>query len=278
MVRIGNYNTLKIIKFRDQGAYLDGGEFGEILLPHKYVPENAKINSLTDVFIYKDSDDRLIATTEKPKATVGEFAYLKVVNVSTFGAFLDWGLAKDLLVPFSEQKTKFVEGKYYVVAVFLDTVTNRIAASAKIEKFLKKTLTGISENQEVDIIIYKETPLGYKAVINNSYSGLLYKNEIFQPLAVGSKCKAFVSKFREDNKIDLSLSKSGFEKIDLLTEKILILLRENNGYLALSDSSDAEEIYKLFHESKKSFKKAIGKLYKDQLIMIGENSIKLIKK
>lgn len=276
MVQIGNYNTLQIIKKVDFGFYLDGQELGEILLPKRYASESMKVNDAIEVFIYKDSEDRLIATTEKPYAQVGEFAYLKVVAVSADGAFLDWGLSKDLLAPFREQKMTMKEGKSYVVAVFLDKLSMRVAASSKIERHLDKSEIDVVENQEVDILIANETDIGYNAIVNNKFIGLIYKNEVFQPIAKGMKCKAYIRKIREDGKIDLSLTKSGMEKITDLAPRIMAELKNNNGFLPLNDHSSAEQIYELFQESKKAFKKAIGTLYKQRLITLNDDGIRII--
>jgi len=278
MLLIGNYNNLQIVKKVDHGVYLDGQEFGEILLPTRYVPNGAKINTSIEVFIYKDSEDRLIATTTKPYAVVGDFAYLKVASVRPEGAFLDWGLPKELLVPFREQKITMSEGKSYIVAVFLDQATNRIAASSKIEKFLKKEIADLSDNQMVEIMIDHETDIGYTAIVDNAYHGLLYKSEIFQPLPKGLKCPAWVKKIREDNKIDLSLTEPGRNKIEPLAEKILAGLKNNHGFLPLNDKSPSEKIYASFQHSKKSFKIAIGYLYKQRLITISDDGIHLTNK
>ncbi|HOY32677.1 MAG TPA: S1-like domain-containing RNA-binding protein [Bacteroidales bacterium] len=276
MVLIGNYNKLEIIKKVDHGVYLDGLELGEILLPARYVPEDAKINSFVDVFLYNDSEDRLIATTLKPYAQVGDFAYLKVASVHPEGAFLDWGLPKDLLVPFREQKITMTEGKSYIVAVFLDKATNRIAASSKIDKFLKKDVIELSDNQEVDIMVDHETDIGYTAIVNNAYHGLLYKSEIFQPLPKGMKCEAWIKKIREDKKIDLSLTEPGRNNIESLAAKILTELKNKHGFLPLNDKSPSENIYSTFQQSKKSFKTALGFLYKQRLIIIGDDGIHLV--
>jgi uncharacterized protein len=275
MVLIGNFNTLTIVKRVPFGYYLDGHELGEILLPLRYAQGNMAINSTIEVFIYKDSEDRLIATTEQPYAKVGQFAFLKVVSVSSDGAFLDWGLPKDLLVPFREQKLTMKEGKSYIVAIFLDQLTKRIAASSKIEKYLSKQPVNLTEGQQVDILICNETEIGFNAIINNEFQGLLYKNEIFQPLSKGMRCQAFIKKIREDNKIDISLTKAGINVTDELAPKILVELEKNNGYLPLTDKSSTEQIYTTFHESKKNFKKAIGSLYKQRLITIEPDGIRL---
>lgn len=276
MLEIGKFNSLKIVKKVNFGLYLDGGEYGEILMPLRYVPENCIVDDLIDAFIYNDSEDRIIATTEIPFARVGEFAFLKVLSVNQFGAFLDWGLPKDLLVPFREQKLKLEEGKKYIVHIYLDIETKRIAASSKIEKYLNKEKPDYTEGQEVNLLIWTQTDIGYKAIINNEFSGILYKNEIFQNIERGQKLIGYIKKIRDDGKIDLTLSKPELEKIDDLTQRILSLLKEKKGFLAVGDKSSAEVIYELFKESKKSFKKSIGILYKQRLISIEDEGIRLI--
>lgn len=272
----GKYNTLRIVKILDFGVYLDGGDMGEILLPMKWVPEGCQPDDEIEVFIYFDSSDRPIATTMKPYARVGEFAFLKVKAVNEVGAFLDWGLEKDLLVPFREQKMNMVEGKSYVVYVYSDEQSNRIAASAKIENFLSKEPADYKPGQEVDLMLWRTSEIGYLAIINQTHEGLLYASEVFTELERGQRIKGYISKVREDGKIDLTLQKPGYEKIDDFAEGILNLLRKNNGFLGLSDKSPAEEIYLICGMSKKNFKKSIGALYKRKLISMEEKGIRLI--
>ncbi|GJM34424.1 MAG: GntR family transcriptional regulator [Saprospiraceae bacterium] len=277
MAAIGQWNELKVVKELDFGLYLDGQDLGEVLLPRRYVPDNCKPEDIIKVFIYLDSEDRYIATTEKPFACVGDFALLKVAAVNNIGAFLDWGLPKDLLVPFREQKQKMEAGRSYLVYLYVDEDSQRIAASNKLNKFLDKTPHDFSENQEVDLIIAKKTDLGYKAIINGTHWGVLYENELFQPLHVGQAIKGFVKKIREDQKVDLSLQTTGYEKIPDLAESILQQLQSNNGFLPVNDKSSAETIYARFSVSKKSFKKAVGNLYKKRLITIEKDGLRLIK-
>jgi predicted RNA-binding protein (virulence factor B family) len=277
MIKIGKYNNLKIVKKVDFGYYLDGENFGEILLPQKYALENIEIDNFIDVFIYSDSDDRLIATTETPLAQVDDIALLKVVSVNQVGAFLNWGLIKDLLVPFSEQKQKMEEGRQYIVKVYLDEKTNRIVATAKIDRFLDLTEPDVYEGEQVEIMVYSQTDLGYKVIINNAFWGVLYENEIFRNISRGEKHIAFIKKIREDKKIDVTLDKPGFEKIDTLTETILLKLNDNNGFLSVTDKSSSEKISEIFGVSKKTYKKAIGALYKKRLIELTENGIRLVK-
>jgi len=276
MTEIGKYNRLQIVKILSFGAYLDGDVKGEILLPIKYVPANAEIDDFIDVFIYNDSEDRIIATTDKPFAQVGDFAYLMVQEATKFGAFMDWGLVKNLLVPFSEQHDGLKEGKSYIVYIYLDEKTDRIVASAKLERFLNKTPVNYSENQEVELLIRQKTDIGYNAIINNEHSGLLYDSEIFQKLYIGQKIKGYIKKVREDDKIDLSLTPTGYENIDKTTELLVNALEENNGFIALTDKSSPEEIYKHLGISKKNFKKAVGNLYKNKIINIEKDGIKLL--
>lgn len=275
MTEIGKYNNLRIVKKLDFGVYLDGEDKGEILLPIKQVPPNIQIDEYIEVFIYNDSEDRIIATTKEPFATVDEFALLKTVDITNVGAFLNWGLEKDLLVPFSEQKTKFEIGRSYVVRVYLDKETNRIVASAKLDKFLDLIPVEYTENQQVDIIIQSKTDLGYKAIINNSHWGMLYKNEVFKKLNIGDKVKAYIKKIREDNKIDLYLNKTGYNQIDSISANILKIIEENNGYITISDKTSPKIIYDTFQISKKKFKKAIGNLYKNRQIIIDHDGIRL---
>jgi hypothetical protein len=276
MPDIGRYNTLRIVKLREVGAYLDGGDLGEILLPRRYVPKNAQPGEAVEIFLYLDSEDRLIATTERPHAQVGEFACLQAVSVGPVGAFLDWGLPKDLLVPFVEQRRPMVAGKRYCVHVYLDTASRRIAASAKLDKFLDLTPAPYREGQEVDLLIAGRTDLGYKAVVENAHWGVLYENEVFQPLSPGQRLKGFIKKIREDGKIDLRLDKPGYGKIEELAQAILRALEENEGYLEVNDDSSPQLIAGLFGASKKSFKMAIGALYKKRLITIGPDGIALV--
>ncbi len=278
MAEIGKINVLNVVRETENGVYLDGDESGEILMPRKFVSDKIKESGTAEVFVYNDSEDRLVATTENPIAMVGDFAFLKVVSVSRFGAFLDWGLPKDLLVPFSEQKSKMAEGRHYLVHVYLDIITKRIVASAKIDKFLDNTPPEYSIGEEVDLLIAGETELGFKAIINNEHWGMLYKNQVFQLLKPGQKTNGYISKIREDEKIDLLLEKPGYEKVDAFAEKILDGLRENSGFMAVSDRSSPEMIQSLFGISKKNFKKAVGSLYKKRLINFVSDGIKLTEK
>jgi len=277
MVEIGKKNNLRVVKKVDFGVYLDGEELGEILLPKKYVPNNCKKDSSLEVFIYLDSEDRIIATTQKPFVKVGEFAKLKVVSISTVGAFLNWGLEKDLLVPYREQKQRMIEGKYFVVYVYLDEKSGRIAASTKLNKYLNKTPLNFLPGQKVDLLICDKTENGMNAIINGTHMGMIYNNDLFMPLETGQKTKGFIKNVREDKKIDLLLQKPGFEKIDDSVQIILDLLNKQDGYIAVNDKTPPKVINKLFGISKKTFKKSIGILFKKRLIVLEKNGIKLNK-
>lgn len=275
MLEIGKYNTLKIVKDLDFGVYLDGGNGQEILLPARYVPKNVKPGDEVKVFIYHDNEGRLIATTATPLAIAGEFQFMEVKSVNNTGAFLEWGLMKDLLVPFKEQKTPMREGKWYLVYVHVDHITGRIVASARIDKYLDNVVPDYTFNQEVDILIADETEIGYKVIINNLHWGLVYHNEIFRRLEKGERLKGYIKEVREDEKIDVSLTPLGYQKIDGIAATILESLKAQGGYIAVHDKSEPEEIYSLFRCSKKAFKQAVGALYKQHLIRLEENGIRL---
>ncbi len=278
MIKIGDYSTLEILKELDFGMYLDGGPLGEILLPTKYIPENAKVGDEIEVFLYNDSEDRLIATTEKPKAKVGEFALLKVKAVSEYGAFLDWGLLKDLFVPFREQVVKMQVGNYYLVRLYLDEKTDRIVASTRWHRFLEDKNETLKEQEEVEIKIASQTDLGYKVIVNDTYWGILYENEIFQPITIGETKKAFVKKIREDGRIDIILKKQGVEEVEHSRTDILSKLKASGGFLPLTDKSSPELIYQEMQMSKKAFKRAVGNLYKQKLIELEKDGIRLVEK
>ncbi|MDR1675722.1 MAG: GntR family transcriptional regulator [Tannerella sp.] len=271
----GKMNRLKVMKTVDFGVYLDGGEGREILLPARYVPGGCKEGDEVEVFIYHDNEGRLIATTLRPLATVGEFQWMQVKDVSAAGAFLEWGLMKDLLVPRREQKAPMKIGGRYLVHVYLDFVTKRIVASARIDRFLDNVPPDYERNQEVDLIVAESTEMGYKVIINHQHWGLVYHNEVFHPLEKGEKRKGYIREIREDDKIDVSLYPLGYEKIDGIAHHVLQTLTRNGGFLPLHDKSDAEEIYSLLACSKKSFKQAVGALYRKQLILLEKEGIRL---
>ena len=276
-IELGKYNQLEVVKEVDFGLYLDGGDDGEILLPARYVPEGTKVGDMLNVFIYLDNEERLVATTLDPYAQVGQFAYLEVAWVNQYGAFLNWGLMKDLFVPFREQKMKMQVGRKYIVHIHLDDESYRIMASAKVEHFLSEEKPEYEVGEEVDILVWQHTDLGYKAIIDNKFSGLLYENEIFQPISIGMQLKAFIKQVREDGKIDLELQQGGMKKVKDFSETLLAYIKEQRGFIRFTDKSDAEQIYKTFGVSKKTFKKAVGDLYKQRLIVLEPNGIYLVR-
>ena len=276
MIQIGQYNILKVVKKVDFGMYLDGGEAGEILLPKRFVPEGLEPEDEIEVFLYHDSDDRIIATKQKPYAIAGDIAMLKVVGQTKHGAFLDWGLMKDIFLPLSQQTSRIHDNGYYLVKLYIDERTGRIAATQRIERDLSNEHLTIREKEQVDLIVYQRTDIGYKVIINNKHLGVLHYNEVFKELEIGDKEKGFIKAIREDNKIDVSLGVPGYKKVESETDKILRLLEENNGYLPYHDKSEPEEIYEFFGVSKKVFKMAVGALYKDRKIELTKTGIKLI--
>ncbi|AVI86098.1 GntR family transcriptional regulator [Pseudomonas syringae pv. tomato] len=278
MALIGRYNSLQIVKHTNFGLYLDGAQDGEILLPNRYIPKDVPTEDedWLNVFIYLDSEDKLIATTEKPKVQVGEFASLKVVEVNSIGVFLDWGLPKDLLLPYSEEKRTLQAGDYCVVHVYLDKHTRRITATARLDRYLDKTPANYSVGQEVDLLVAEATDMGFKAIINNKHWGLIHKNEVFKFMRAGKQEKGYIKEIRSDGNISLSLQPVGAEAASSLNTKILARLRENNGTLPVSDKSDPQVISGLFGVSKGNFKKAIGALYKQGQIVIHADRIDLV--
>lgn len=276
MIQVGKYNELEVIKQMDFGVYLGDGMV-EILMPAKWVPKDTRVGDVLEVFVFRDSGDRLIATTVKPYATAGEFAFLEVQQTNDTGAFLDWGMEKNLLVPFREQPSKLEEGSSYVVYVYVDEETDRMLASAKLNKFIERENIDLREGDVVDLLIFSETDKGLNAIINNTYSGLIYRNEIYDNVRVGDKIKGFVKHIREDNKIDLSLQKTGYELVDDVKWRILKLIKDQNGFLPLTDNSSPEEIKAKLQISKKAFKKAIGALYREKLVKLTEKGVELVK-
>ena len=274
-VILGKYNQLEVVKEVDFGVYLDGGDAGEILLPTRYVPEGCRPGDMLNVFIYLDNEERLIATTLDPKVQVDEFACLEVAWVNEYGAFLDWGLMKDLFVPFREQKMKMQKGHRYVVHVHVDEDSYRIMASAKVEKFLSKEHPEYQPGEEVEVMAWQKTDLGYKVIVDNKFGGLVYQKEIFKTLEPGMKMSAFVRQVREDGKIDLTLQKDGAQKVGDFAEVLLQYIKDQGGHTLLNDKSAAEEIYETFGVSKKTFKKAVGDLYKKRLVVLVPEGINL---
>lgn len=276
MIKIGKYNKLKIAREVDFGLYLEGEKGESVLLPRRYVTSDMGIGMEVEVFVYNDSEDRLIATTEHPYATVDEFAFLQVTAVNHIGAFLDWGLKKDLLVPFREQKIKMKQGGVYPVYVYLDDASKRVVASGKFEKFIGNRFPEYNHGAEVEIIPYSHTEIGYKAIVDNLYFGMLYDNEVFRPVVIGEKQKAWVKQVREDGKIDLLAVPAEKDRVELLAEDIMKAMHSYGGIVNLSDKSSPELIKESFGCSKKDFKKAIGLLYKRHDIEILPECIKLV--
>ena len=278
MALLGRRNQLRILRSAPPGFYLDGGPRGEILLPGRYIPPGAAPGGTIDVFVYRDSEDRLVATTEKPHAMVGEFAYLRVVSVDArIGAFLDWGLDKDLLLPTRERSGPLQPQGWVIVQVFVDERSDRIVASARLGRRLNLTPATYAEGQAVNLLIYGETPLGYNAIVENAHRGLLYRTELSGPLAAGQTLQGYIRAVREDGKIDLGLDRAGFHRIAPLSEQIINALKANGGRLPYHDNSTPDEIRAEFGVSKKAFKQAIGALYRDRRIRIEAFGIRLEK-
>ncbi len=275
MSKIGRMNTLPVKRTSDFGVYVDAGELGEILLPNRYVSEDMRPGKMVEVFIMLDSEDRYYATTDTPLGMVGEFVALKVVAVTDFGAFMDWGMPKDLLVPFREQEMPMSVGDTFVVYIYVDQVSQRLAASAKIEKFIDMTGVCYNTGEKVDLLIYAKTDLGYKALINGAHAGLLSHHEVIEPLTRGQHIEGFINQRRGDGKFTLCLQKPGREKVMALTDRILLYLNEHSGFMPITDKNSPEEIYALFGVSKKTYKQAIGALYKKRLITFENNGTKL---
>lgn len=274
MVNIGKMNEMIASRVSDFGVYLKNGE-DEILLPKKYVPEKLRIGDKLSVFIYPDSKERLVASLTPPAAVVGEFAFLKVKAVTKFGAFIEWHPERDLLVPFREQSPEMKLDESYVVRICLDEKTNRLMASSNFRKFLSADPSGLKEGEEVDIILYKKTDLGYKVVINGRYEGLLYNDELYEPVQIGDRKRAFIRIIRADEKIDVSLQPASYKYLSEVEEKIMAMLNRSDGFLPFSDNTMPEEIYAKFGVSKKQFKKAIGGLFKEGKIKISDSWISL---
>ena len=280
-IELGKFQELIVVKQTDFGVFLNtptGAEQDKILLPKAHVPQGTQLKDVLNVFVYKDSEDRPIATTLEPDITLGGVARLYVKEVTPIGAFLEWGLMKDLLVPFKEQKMPMREGKWYLVYVHVDHITGRIVASARIDKYLDNVIPNYSFNQEVDLLVAEDTEIGYKVIINNTHWGLVYHNEVFQRLEKGEHLKGYIKEVREDEKIDVSLTPLGYQKVEGIAKTILDSLKAQGGYAAVHDKSEPELIYSLFRCSKKAFKQAIGALYKQKIIYIEPEGIRLIDK
>ena len=273
-LRIGAHNELEVSRESPHGMYLHSSK-GEILMPKRFVTPELKPGDQIRVFVYTDSEDRLVATTQEPKASVGEFASLLVKDVTTVGAFLDWGLDKDLLLPYREQLHPVHQGDQVVVYLITDPKTERVIAISKLQAFIRQQAEGLEENQEVELMIYDQTPLGYKALINRQFNGLLYKNELFEDLKLGEVRQGYIKKIREDGKVDVSLQQQGVKGMKDARGSLLDALQQNDGFLPLHDKSSPEEIYDTLGMSKKNFKKAVGNLYREKKISLSEEGIKL---
>jgi predicted RNA-binding protein (virulence factor B family) len=274
-ILVGQYNTLKVSRKVDFGFYMEDGEEG-ILLPKRFAPRSLRVGDELKVFVYHDSDNRLIATTQKPNALVGKIAKMRCVSVTGQGAFLDWGLMKDLFVPKSKQISGMHEGGEYLVKLYIDEQTGRAAATEKIESMLSNDALTVKEKDIVDLLVYRQSELGYVMIINNTHTGLLHSNEIYTTLHIGDRLEGFVKTIRPDNKIDVVLGKPGYQKVEDEGGKILRLLTENDGYLPYHDKSDPQEIYDFFGMSKKTFKMTTGNLYKQQKIAFTKTGIQLV--
>lgn len=274
-LKLGKINTMKVLRKVDFGMYLEGGPTGDILLPKRYIPKGTKIGDELDVFIYLDQDERPIATTQKPLAMVGDFAYLRVAWTNEHGAFLDWGLMKDVFCPFREQKMRMEKDRSYIVHIHLDEDSYRIVASAKIEHFLSKEAPEYKKGDKVDILVWQKTDLGFKVIIDNKFQGLIYNDQVFRNLHTGDKAKAYISAIRPDGKIDVALQKEGREQTLDFAERLYEYLFKHDGYCPYTDKSAAEDIYAEFNVSKKVFKKAVGDLYKRRLITLAPDGIEL---
>ena len=276
MIKIGNYNRLPVVKTVEFGVYLDGGNGVEILLPARYVADPVQPGDELDVFVYTDSEDRLIATTDRPLVSVGEFAYLRVVEVNRVGAFLDWGLPKDLLCPYREQRIKMMPSDEYLVYVYLDDTTKRIVASAKIEKFIGNTIPDYQRGSKVKALVWQRTDIGYRVIVDNLFYGMLYFNEVSRQLSAGEIVEAYVKNVRDDGKVDLTLKGDASDRIHALGKRILDRLHECGGRIAIGDASSPDVIRDEFGCSKKDFKKAVGHLFKARVIAVEPDGIRLV--
>jgi uncharacterized protein len=276
MIQAGKFFTLPVVKMVDFGAYLDGEEAGEILLPKRYVPQGLRAGDELEVFLYHDGESRLIATTDKPKGIVGDIVVLEVKDVMHQGAFLEWGIMKDLFLPLSQQASVLYKGMKVPVLVYLDEMTGRVAATEKFQHHLKGNPITLVENDPVNLLVTRKTDLGFEVIINSMHVGLIHFSDIFHEMKIGDRLKGFIKKLLPDDKIDVMPGERGYKRIESETEKIMRLLKENNGYLPYHDKSSPEEIYTFFGMSKKSFKMAIGGLYKDKKISFAQAGIQQI--
>ena len=274
MVRMGEYNLLKVIKVKDMGVFMDNGEEG-ILMPKRFVPPGTRVGDQLNVFLYHDGEGRPIATTQKPLGVLGDIVRLRAVSITPQGAFLDWGLMKDLFIPKSGMISFMRPMGEYLVKIVMDEQTGRVAATEKLERFLSNETLTVTEKEDVDLLVYRQTEIGYEMIINNRHKGMLHANEIYRPIEIGDRFPGFIKKILPENKIDVAAGKPGYQRVENESEKILRLLAENNGYLPYHDKSSPEEIYEFFHISKKTFKMTTGNLYKQKKIVFTETGIKL---
>jgi len=275
MVRMGEYNLLKVIKVKDMGVFMDNGEEG-ILMPKRFVPEGTRTGDEIDVFLYHDGEGRPIATTQKPFGVLGDIVKLKAVDITPQGAFLDWGLMKDLFIPKSAMISFMRPMGEYLVKIVMDEQTGRVAATEKLERFLSNDSLTVKEKEEVDLLVYRKTDIGYEVIINGKHKGILHDNEIYRPIEIGDRFPGFIKNILPENKIDVAAGKPGYQRVEDESEKILRLLNENNGYLPYNDKSSPEEIYAFFNISKKTFKMTTGNLYKLKKIEFTNIGIKLL--
>ena len=281
-VKIGDFNRLKVKELARRegygpifGVYLEGGREGDILMPQKYVPEGVKPGDEIDCFVYLDQEERLIATTEKPLAKVGDFAWLKCSWVNEYGAFLDWGITKNLFCPFREQKKRMEVGNSYIVHIHVDEESYRLIASAKVEHYLSHDTPSYKTNDEVDLLVWQKTDLGFKVIVDNKFGGLVYQDQIFQYIHSGDRLKGYVAQVRADGKLDITLQPTGRRETEDFAQTLLQWLKDNGGECPLGDKSDAEDIKRMFQVSKKTFKRAVGALYKQRLIVLEGNGFRL---
>lgn len=284
-VKIGDFNRLKVKELARRegygpifGVYLEGGREGDILMPQKYVPEGVKPGDEIDCFVYLDQEERLVATTEKPLAKVGDFAWLKCSWVNEYGAFLDWGITKNLFCPFREQKKRMEVGNSYIVHIHVDEESYRLMASAKVEHYFSHDKPSYKTNDEVDLLIWQKTDLGFKVIVNNKFGGLVYQDQIFQYIHSGDRLKGYVAQVRADGKLDITLQPTGRRETEDFAQTLLQWLKDNGGECPLGDKSDAEDIKRMFQVSKKTFKRAVGALYKQHLIVLEGNGFRLTTK
>jgi predicted RNA-binding protein (virulence factor B family) len=273
-IKVGEYNTLRVARAFDFGMYL-GEDKDVVLLPKRFIPPGVEVGDMLKVFVYHDSENRLIATTQQPIGIIGDIVNLQAVSVTNQGAFMDWGLMKDLFVPKAKQLMGMRVGGYYIVKIYLDEQTGRVAATEKIEHFLSNESLTVKEQDPVDMLVYRRTDIGYTVIINNQHTGVLHFNDIFQEIGVGDRLKGFIKNIREENKIDVAIGKMGYSRVEDEAGKVLRLLQENDGYLPYNDKSNPDDIYSFFGMSKKTFKMTTGKLFKARKIIFTQTGIKL---